>query len=591
MSSLESPRGIAPFPGNPFPGNGGAVPPNPPRALVPVPREIPPTSRFRTGFYSLVAGIYLALTVGLAVFVIQWNHLASVILFAVLSLLFLGAAYGLARQIAALYLRGTPPLPRLEALTSQPRVAILYTTMNDVVPECLGAIRSHYPADVYVLDDSSDAAAREVVDALSAEHGYRVVRRPNRRGFKAGAINDWFRQWGGGYDYFLLLDADSYLPPDWVGEALRFSEDPRNARVAVFQGLINIWNLDTSFVRTLAPMSRVGQFLWEESLANTMDAVFCYGHNVLVRTSAVAEIGGFVEGFVSEDFATACALGERDWHSRFVPLHTYEATPENVRGFIKRQNKWTRGAMEFFTFSRKYRLRAGQKFDLLQTPLGHITNLLLPLGMLLTVYGYTSTSSTAAAFLSAFLSNPLGTFWSVPILRYLLVVGLLSSIPLWAILLHCRIGFGTYWSHRWLSSAVSAISLPYEFLSMAAYLGTGLRTIPVTPKSEKRLTMREVLHLSRYSLVLLGFLLLGILLLNPLAALFNATWLLPMVLSPFVIWAYGGETPLSRAELLPEGWGEPSAQRPQPQEVRRFLATRRHFWEGWYAPGVAGRGI
>ncbi|MCL5984848.1 MAG: hypothetical protein M1143_04715, partial [Candidatus Thermoplasmatota archaeon] len=71
MSSLESPRGIAPFPGNPFPGNGGAVPPNPPRALVPVPREIPPTSRFRTGFYSLVAGIYLALTVGLAVFVIQ----------------------------------------------------------------------------------------------------------------------------------------------------------------------------------------------------------------------------------------------------------------------------------------------------------------------------------------------------------------------------------------------------------------------------------------------------------------------------------------------------------------------------------------
>ncbi|EQD53070.1 glucosyltransferase MdoH, partial [mine drainage metagenome] len=184
-------------------------------------------------------------------------------LFGVLSVLFVGSAYSLARQVTALALRKHPFLPRLDVLRTRPRVAILYATMNDVVPECLSAIRQHYPVDVYVLDDSSDPRARATVDSIAPPRRFTILRRGERKGFKAGAVNGWIRQRGSGYDYIVLLDSDSYLPPDWVGEALRFAEDPRNARVAVFQGLINIWNRDTKFVRTLAPMSRVGQFVWE----------------------------------------------------------------------------------------------------------------------------------------------------------------------------------------------------------------------------------------------------------------------------------------------------------------------------------------
>ncbi len=540
--------------------------------VPPEARPPPDLPGVRAAFYALVAGIFAALDLGLAVFVTRWNSPASVALFGVLSVIFLGTAYGLARQVVAFALRNRPPLPRLATCVARPRVAILYATMNDVVPECLGAIQQHYPVDVYVLDDSSDPNARAVVDSIAREHSFVVVRRSERTGFKAGAINAWFRRWGSKYDYFALLDSDSYLPPDWVGEALRYAEAPSNQRVAVFQGLINIWNQDTRFVRTLAPMSRVGQFLWEEQLANALDAVFCYGHNVLIRVSAVAEIGGFVEGYVSEDFATAAALAERDWHCRFVPLHTYEATPENVRGFIKRQNKWTRGAMEFFGFARRYRLGTARTFDLLQTPLGHIMSLLLPLGMFLTVYGYASTPGGASAFLTAFLGNPWGTFWSVPILRYLLVVGAVSAIPSVLVLRHCRISWGTYWDHRWLSAAVSMIALPYEFRSMIAYVATRLRSIPVTPKSERPLRLGEVLYLSRYSLALAGILMAGIVLFNPLAGLFNATWLVPMLLAPLVVWRFGGPVEPIRDPPLTEGWGEPSAHRMEPTYVRATLS-------------------
>ncbi|MHB8352137.1 MAG: glycosyltransferase family 2 protein [Thermoplasmata archaeon] len=539
----------------------------PARAQVP-----PHLPRVRWTFYALVPAIFIALDLGLALFVIRWNRPASVALFGVLSVLFIGTAYGLARQIVALAFRHDHPLPRLDALSSRPRVAVLYATMNDVVPECLGAVRQEYPVDVYVLDDSSDPRARATVDALATRHRFEVVRRAERTGFKAGAINAWLQRYGSRYDYLVLLDSDSYLPPDWVGEALRYAEAPPNSRVAVFQGLINIWNRDTKFVETLAPMSRVGQFLWEEQLANALDAVFCYGHNVLVRISAISEIGGFVEGFVSEDFATAAALAEREWHCRFIPLHTYEATPENVRGFIKRQNKWTRGAMEFFGFSRRYRLGAARTFDLLQTPLGHIASLLLPLGMFLTVYGYASTPASASAFLGAFLHDPWGTFWSVPILRYLLLVGTASAVPSVMVLRHCRISLRTYWDHRWLSAAVSMIALPYEFRSMISYLGAGLRTIPVTPKSESPLALGEVLYLSRYSLLLAGCLMAGIVVLNPLAGVFNATWLVPMLLAPFIVWRFGGRARSASGLPVVEGWGEPSAHRMEPTSVRLALA-------------------
>ncbi len=495
----------------------------------------------RLFFYSVFAAIYVATEVALGWFVIKWTHAPSVALFAILSVLFFGGSYGLARQLVALLMRYRP-LRSLDHSPRDRRVALLYATMNDVVPECLHSISQDYPCDVFVLDDSTSQEARNTVDSISAEKHFTVIRRDKRRGFKAGAINDWLISHGAGYDYIVLLDADSYLPSDWVGETLKYAEHPDNSDVAIFQGLINIWNLDTRFVQTLASMSRIGQFVWEQQLANALDAVFCYGHNVMLRVDALNHIGGFVEGYVSEDFATAVALADIGWHSRFVPLHTYEAMPENVRGFIRRQNKWTRGSMEFFGFSMRSKISSGRKLHLMQIPVGHITNLLLPIGMILTVYGFASTPAGAAAFLYSLLLNPPGVIWSVPILRFMIVFGVLAFIPTLAVRAKCGIKWEAVIRHRWLSSAISTLSMPYEFKSMISYFITGLKTIPVTPKNEKPLSVHEVLGLSVYSFMLEGILISGILLFNPLASVFNSPWLIPMVISPLIIMRFGGKS-------------------------------------------------
>lgn len=520
-------------------------------------------------FYSVLFSIFITLEATLALFIINWHHAASVALFFVLSFIFLISSYGTARQLVSL-VTGYRSLPSLHNAPAGKHVAMLYTTMNDVVPECLDSISQTYPCDVFILDDSTDEAKKRVVDTIASVKDYRIIRRSERKGYKAGAINNWFLKFGADYDYIVLLDSDSYLPSDWVEEALKFAEHPSNGNVAVFQGMINIWNLDTRFVTVQAPMSRIGQFTWEEKLANELDAVFCYGHNVMIRMDALRQIEGFVEGYVSEDFATAVSLSELGWKTRFVPLHTYEAMPENVRGFIRRQNKWTRGAMEFFTLSRKG-ISRGKKFILLQTPLGHITNLLMPVGMFLTIYGFSSTKSGASGFISSFISNPLQTYWSVPILRFVLLSAIFFSAISAAVRFRTGIGYVANLRYRLLSAAISSISIPYEIKSMLSYIVTGLKNIPVTPKNEDVLSFREVLSISRYSLIIEVALFAGIAYVNPLGGVFNLTWLVPMMVAPVVI------TRMSRKEQTHPLANEMSARKstclyPDPAGVHRSLA-------------------
>src|SRR2546426_6345644 len=122
-------------------------------------------------------------------------------------------AFVFSKRLLSLFL---PPyqLPVLDRLAHQPKVAVLYATMNDVVPACVRAIRQAYPCDVYILDDSSDAAKRAIVDRLAVEMGFRLFRRPNREAFKAGPINNWLRAYGAEDDYLVLLHADPALPQD-----------------------------------------------------------------------------------------------------------------------------------------------------------------------------------------------------------------------------------------------------------------------------------------------------------------------------------------------------------------------------------------
>jgi len=412
--------------------------------------------------------------------------------------------------------------------------------MNDVVPECLRSMKQDYPCTYFILDDSTESAKRTLVDSISHTEGFKVIRRNNRKGFKAGAINNWLKIYGKQYDYFVLLDADSLLPKNWVEEILMFAEHPGNSNIAIFQGLINIWNTDNLFCKTLAPMHGLSQDEWEKKTANYLNAVVCYGHNALFRTSSIIKVNGFVEKYVSEDFATAVCLVEQGYETVFVPLHSYEALPENIRGFIKRQNKWTRGAMEFLHFVPHSKVTNSQKLLLLMIPLSHFAYVAVMTAMFLAIYGRISSMRAFTAFSQNLLAAPLEYLWSIPLFRFLIMLTILSFSITTIKLCQIRLGYPTFWKANTLSKTIGSIMLPYEVWSMGVYLVDKKRRFGVTPKDETPLTFQEVIRVCIGTIAITVLLALGIIIANPVAIYYNIFWFSSFAISPPILYYFSG---------------------------------------------------
>ncbi len=495
--------------------------------------------RWSRRFLATVFSIWIGTTIAFGVTTVNWTQTISLVQFSLIIFFLFSFSFAFSKRLYSLLL---PPYPlrALDHVPGSPKVAILYTTMNDVVPECLGAIRQTYPCDVFILDDSSDESKRAVVDAFAVEAGSTVIRRPERLGFKAGALNNWLRLHGNAYDYFVLLDADSFLPPDWVEHALRYAEHPDNRDLAVFQGMINIWNRDRPFTAALAPMNLLSHDEWERKLANYLGAVVCYGHNVMIRVAPVLEIGGFDEGFVSEDFATAVRLASNGYGSAFVPLHSWEALPENVRGFVRRQNKWTRGSMEFFSFVPPARIPWHKKLILLMIPWGHLAYVAIMAAIFLAVFGRISSLTAFMAFGQNLATAPIEYIWSIPLFRFIIVLTLVTASFTVAKLLQVRLPLLTFYRARILSKAIGSIMLPHEVRSMLLYVLDRRRRFPVTPKDEPPMTMREILGVGRWTVLLIFVVGAGLLLVNPVGLYYNMLWLLPFSASPLLLYYYCG---------------------------------------------------
>ncbi len=70
----------------------------------------------------------------------NWFQGTSLAQFALMVVFLFSFAFVLAKRLVSLVL---PPfgLPALDRLGHLPRITVLYTTLNDVVPDCLRAVR------------------------------------------------------------------------------------------------------------------------------------------------------------------------------------------------------------------------------------------------------------------------------------------------------------------------------------------------------------------------------------------------------------------------------------------------------------------
>jgi cellulose synthase/poly-beta-1,6-N-acetylglucosamine synthase-like glycosyltransferase/uncharacterized membrane protein (UPF0136 family) len=243
--------------------------------------------------------------------------------------------------------------------TAQPPVAILYTTCNDFVEESVeSCVRQDYPNyTVYILDDSSQEEFKNRVDAFAAQHPdlVKVVRRPDRKAFKAGNMNHGLARFAH-EPYFAIADADEILPSDFLIKTVAVLENDPTCGFVQANHRANP-NAPSQLAKSLGVGIDI-HWKWYQPLRNDFGFVMFLGHGALLRREVWEKIGGFPD-IVSEDLGFAIHARELGYRGRFLEeVVCYEDFPDTVRAFRIRHMKWTRGTSEFLSKKFGWLLRA-----------------------------------------------------------------------------------------------------------------------------------------------------------------------------------------------------------------------------------------
>jgi membrane glycosyltransferase len=281
------------------------------------------------------------------------------------------AVLGLARRV---WRRDDVVPGDMGSFAPQGRTALLFPVFNEdaariastieAMANELVALGAAERFDVFVLSDSrsSENRARELraVRFLPRRlHGRMPVyyrARSENDGKKAGNIAEWVQRFGGAYETFVILDADSLMSGALL---LQLQEAmARKSTVGLIQTVPRLVGSSTLFARLqqfavafYGPIIAAGFAAWHQSSGNY------WGHNAIVRTRAFAEaaglpvlagrppLGGPIQ---SHDFVEAACLRRAGWEVWLEPDLTgsYEGCPPTLIDVAVRDRRWAQGNLQ-----------------------------------------------------------------------------------------------------------------------------------------------------------------------------------------------------------------------------------------------------
>lgn len=231
----------------------------------------------------------------------------------------------------------------------QPKVAILYLTMNDFQYEaafsCLNQDYQNY--HLFILDDSTEQDKMVEVDRFADNFPDKitVIRRKNRKGFKAGSINNTVRNHIPDFPYFAIIDSDGVIPKDFLKRLMPYFG--LDESIGFVQGSHRPNpNQKSKFASDLA----LGIIpLWTVYFGprNDYGFVIFLGHGGIVRRDVWEMVGGFPE-VVAEDLAFSTKSAELGYRGYFVSdVISYEDFAETYPQLRKQQEKYVKGSCEY----------------------------------------------------------------------------------------------------------------------------------------------------------------------------------------------------------------------------------------------------
>jgi cellulose synthase/poly-beta-1,6-N-acetylglucosamine synthase-like glycosyltransferase len=256
----------------------------------------------------------------------------------------------------ALYLRNKhrPPVPKARfAEGALPRVTIQLPVFNEVyvVERLIDAVgRIDYPRDrleVQILDDSTDETTeicrRKVAEWRGRGLDVKLLHRTNRRGFKAGALDEGLRTAEG--ELIAIFDADFTPEPDVLRRTVDYFTDPTVGLVQTRWGHIN---RDYSLLTEVQGIQLDGHLMIEQTARNRSGRFFNFnGTGGIWRRQAIIEAGGWEHDTLTEDLDISFRAQLRGWRFVFLPDVVSPAElPADMNAFKTQQHRWTKGAVQ-----------------------------------------------------------------------------------------------------------------------------------------------------------------------------------------------------------------------------------------------------
>lgn len=274
-----------------------------------------------------------------------------------------------------------------------PRVTVQLPLYNErtVVSQLVRAAGAiNYPADrleIQILDDSTDDTS-ELVDleaALLIEQGIdcSVVRRPNRDGFKAGALDLGMRQAKG--DLLCVFDADFSPAPEFLRDLVSQFENPK---VGMVQARWGHSNRDESLLTRAQSTLLDGHFVIEHKVRHDRGLFFNFnGTAGIWRREAIDSAGGWQHDTLTEDLDLSYRAQLKGWKFVYAPLVVAPAEiPPTISSFKSQQHRWAKGSVQVLRKLAWQILRSDEPFRVKLEAFTHLTgNIGYPCVLLLAI--------------------------------------------------------------------------------------------------------------------------------------------------------------------------------------------------------------
>ncbi len=217
--------------------------------------------------------------------------------------------------------------------------------------------------EVQVLDDSTDETTDIIAKIVNdlIEKGFNIthIRRGNRFGFKAGALQYGLEIAKG--NFIAIFDADFLVPQNFIKDTIHYFTDPQIGMVQICWDYIN---RDYSAITEIQGVMLDGHFIVEHFARNRSGKFFNFnGTAGIWRKRAIIDAGGWQDDTLTEDLDLSYRAQIKGWKFLYLKdSKSLSELPVDINAFKQQQHRWAKGSIE--TFKKDFPLLLKEKLPL-----------------------------------------------------------------------------------------------------------------------------------------------------------------------------------------------------------------------------------